>query len=124
MTKLATISAISRTGRMVLEVEDTRRAVAWLTEAEALMPDIFREMIGKSDAQVVEELHFFLMQQYRAGKNKPLPGRTLWNFLHIRVPSEKIQRIIEVAERANIIAKVAGTEDLWIPRPKAEHGME
>lgn len=122
--KLTMISAVSRTCKLVLEGQDVERALGWLIEAEALMPDIFREMIGKSDAQVVEELHQFMMNEYRAKRRKPLPGKALWNFLHIRVPSEKIQRIVDTMERANIIARVAGTEDLWIPRPKDQHGME
>lgn len=121
--KLAMVSAVARTGMLVIQEIDVRRAIGWLTEAEALMPDIFREMVGKSDSQVVEELHYFVTSAY-ARTRKAVKASLIYNFLYTRVPSDKVERIFQVAERANILARVAGTQDEWLPRPKSDHGME
>ena len=122
--KLACVSTVSRTGQLILELADVKRAIAWLLEAERGMPDVFREMIGKSDSQVIEELHYFLTNAWNKNRQQPVNGRAMWSFLMARVPSEKVEKIINTAERANIIARVAGTQDSWVPRPKNEHGVE
>lgn len=121
--KLAIVSAVARTSGLVIEPLDIDRALAWLFEAEAVMPDIFREMIGRSDSQVLEEMHLHLFALW-ARDRKPFHTSAMANFLAFRVPSEKVPRIIEVAEKANMIARVAGTGDQWMPRPKSSHGME
>lgn len=123
MPKLALISAISRTGGLLIESVDVDRAISWLLEAEAVMPDIFRAMLGKSDTAVIEELHFALTTAWARGGQKPIPSAFIWRFLHERVPGEKIPKIIEAAEKSNIIARVAAS-DGYMPRPKHEHGVE
>lgn len=122
--KLCIISAISRSGLLVIEDLDSRRAISWLLEVEVLMPDIFREMVGRSDVQVIEEMHLFVQALWAKDSRKPVQGDLIWRFLAQRVPSERVGRVLEVAERANIIARVAGTMDSWVPRPRPEHGME
>jgi len=114
--KLALISTVSRTGGLLVELVDVKRALAWLLEAEALMPDVFREMIGKSDTQVIEEMYYYLLSRYNAAKQKPIRGEEIIKFLLTRVPSEKADKILSMAERANILARVAGTQDLWVPK--------
>src|SRR5215469_7907232 len=119
--KLATISAVS-TGNQRITVEDFNRAQGWLLEAELGMPDIFREMVQRSDIQVIDELHFFLWRIW-AKEKKPVHEARVYDFLKNRVPSEKIQKIIEICLKANILDKLAGT-DTYKPRPKNEHGIE
>ncbi len=119
--KLAMISAASRSNELRVTSIDVDRAIAWLVQAESLMPDIFREMVGKSDGEVIRELHFFMWRIYTREK-KALHESRLINFLKDRVPHEKILRIIEIAERANIISRGAGTA-LYVPKPTADHGF-
>lgn len=122
--RLALISGVSRTGHPIISMYDLRRAFDWLFEAEALMPDIFRAMVGKSDAQIIEELHNYLWASWiKRGKN-PLPGEVLKTFLGTRVPSEKVDPVIRLALGMNVIGNVAGTTDLFLPRPKHLHGVE
>jgi hypothetical protein len=123
VVKLAMISSLSRGSDLKVEVPDVERAIDWLIEAEATMPDIFRAMLGKSDSQVIEELHLFALTAY-AQKKKPLLGEVLRRFLLQRVPTEKAEFILGAAERANILARVAGTQDLYVPRPKQEVQVE
>ena len=99
-----------------------QRALGWLLHAEKLMPDIFRHMVGKSDSQTIQELHFFLFREYAKNK-KPLHESVIFHFLSQHAPSDKIPKIIEIAERSNIIVRVAGSP-FYTPKPKNEHGVE
>ena len=125
--KLAGISAISRTSNLVIELCDVERGIDWMLEAESMMPDIFRAMIGKSDIQVIEETHLYVTGLYSKAKinghggREPIPGEVIRRFLIGRVPHDKTETILVAMERANILARVAGTADLFIPKPKHEH---
>lgn len=124
-TKLAMISAISRTGALIIDTLDVSRAISWLVEAERLMPDIFREMIGKSDSQVIEEMHYFVQATWARQKQKAVLGADIMRFLLTRVPSDKAEKIMMMSEKADVIARVAGTNDLYVPRPRYDHkGVE
>ncbi len=120
--KLSIVAAVAA-GSPTIRVQDFERGRGWLLAAEATMPDIFREMVGKSDVQVIDELHYFCWTLWVKEKN-PIHVSRLIHFLQHRVPSEKIMRVIEVAEKANILERMAGTTDTYKPRPKHEHGME
>lgn len=126
--KLAMISAMSATGELTVRQEDFVRALDWLLAAERIMPDIFREMAGKSDSDVLMELHYFMWQIMVQRKAKAqaanLGEGELYNFLRLRVPGEKIGRILEVAERSRIISRDPLDPAKWIARPKHQHGVE
>lgn len=119
--KLSMIAAVSA-GRMSITLTDFNRARDWLIQAEAIMPDIFREMIQRSDSQVIQELHFFAWEMYVKNK-KPIHANRLVHFLQNRVPSEKVMRVLDIAERAGFFERDAGT-DSYRPLPKHKHGME
>lgn len=116
--KLALISSVSRSGNITnISLEDVDRAIEWLIEAEKLIPDIFRAMIGRSDSQVIEELYLYLLSLWTAAAESPIHESKLFIFLSQRVPSDKVQKLLEIAERSNVVARVAGT-DTYIPRPR------
>jgi len=119
--KLAMISGISRTQTLHIQLSDVQRAQEWLLEAESLMPDIFRDMVQKSDTQTINELHFFLWTLYIKDQ-KPQHESLLFHFLQQRVPGEKIERIIDVAVRSNILDRQAGGKT-YVPKPRDGFGM-
>lgn len=121
VAKLCMVASASRAADYRITLADVDRALSWLLQAELLMPDIFREMVGKSDGDVIRELHFFLWRLWSRDK-KPLHESRLINFLKDRVTHEKVLRIIELSERANIISRQAGTQ-LYVPKPTTDHGM-
>jgi len=121
MLKLCTIAAASQ-GELCVDSTALGRAKNWLLYAESLMPSIFREMLGKSDSQTIQEMHFFMWQVWVKDK-KPLHESRLINFLQTKVPADKIDRIMQIAERSGIIERSAGTQ-LYTPRPTHKHGME
>lgn len=124
INKLMMISSLSRSNDKTISMIDLNRARDWLLEVETHMPDVFREMAGRSDGQVIHELHFFMFALWSKTGHKPIHSTAIWNFLKTQLPSERIQRVIEVAERSNVIARIAGEKDLYIPRPRNEHGIE
>lgn len=123
VVKLAMISSASRgTGEMIVELADLTRAKDWLFAAEVMMPDVFREMVLRSDSQTIQELHFFAWKIWVKEK-KPIHEGRLIHFLSNRVSSERIEKVLGVAEKAGFFSRDAGTQ-LYRPRPKHEHGME
>lgn len=122
MIKLIMISAVSRSPELIVELSDVTRAKDWLFQAEAMMPDVFREMVLRSDSQTIQEMHFFAWKIWIKEK-KPIHEARLIHFLQNRVPSEKVAKVLEIAEKAGFLTRDAGTK-LYRPRPKHEHGME
>lgn len=128
VVKLAIIMAISRSCGREIALCDVDRAIDATIEAEALMPDIFRAMTGKSDAAVIEETHRFVHGVYY--KSKLVNGGTrpgvspdsVRRFMLGRVPHDKVDGLLMQMERANILARDNG--GLFIPKPKAEHEQE
>jgi hypothetical protein len=120
--KLSMVAAVSRQGKPTIEVEDVRTALAWLLQAEEVMPDIFRDMTQKSDSQVMQEMHFFMWKLWVKDK-QPIHESRVIHFLSTRLPADKIGKVVEMAEKANIITRSAGST-AWIPRPSNEHGVE
>jgi hypothetical protein len=120
--KLSLIAAVSRSGKTNITLPDVQRAMDWLFQAEELMPDIFRDMQQKSDTQVIQELHFFLWRIWLKEKTPIHEGRVI-HFLSTRIPTEKILKLIEIAERGKMILRDAGTQS-YTPRPQHEHGIE
>jgi len=120
LVKLSLVSAVSRTGTLIIEEADVKRAMVWLFEAERKMPDIFRAMTGKSDTQILEELHIFVSAEWARTK-KGVKDVSINHFVASKVPSEKVGGIISVAEKSGIMFKSDGA---WLPRPKHLHGVE
>lgn len=120
--KLAMISAASRTQSLRVTLEDFERAQEWLIEAETVMPDIFRAMVQRSDAQLIRDLHHEIYQKWASvavDKRQPVLTKDLYQFLHDRCPSERVHKIIEVAEKSGYI-KQGKYPGEWIPRPLNE----
>jgi hypothetical protein len=128
VVKLAMISAIAASGQLIIRTSDSRRALAWLLEAERYMPEIFRAMTGKNDAQVLEELQLYMLGIYarnsdearRKGKAEveAIHESSLYAFLEHHVIVEKIEGLILQAEKSNRIVRIGGT-NTFKPRPMA-----
>ena len=85
---------------MTITALDLKRAFDWLTEAEALMPDIFKAGAVNSDSQAMEDIrHFVLAHDVGWG-----------------VSSQKIERfakdLLPLATLDRVIATMVRTGDL------------
>lgn len=120
--KLTIVSAVSR-GHTRITLADFNRGRDWLLGVEQTMPDIFREMVNRSDVQVLQELHFFAWQLWIKTK-APIHESRLIHFLQNRVPSDKILRVLEIAEKSGMLERNAGQQITYTPKPKNDHGVE
>lgn len=119
--KLAMIAAMSRGEELAIRLQDVERARGWLLEIEELMPQIFRDMIMKSDDQVIEETFQFVFSLYVKSRT-PIAGVTILRFLAQRAPADKAEKIMDIMQKAGILERQAGTEN-YIPRARELHGM-
>ena len=110
LAKLCMIAALSDERPNVLP-EDYYMALNWLLAAEADMPEIFKDMVSHEDGAIHEELrqHCFLLHMKT---RKPVHASVLYGFLHNKVASHNVQRIIDVAVAAGFFIRVAGTDGL------------
>lgn len=120
--KLAMISAVSRGNGLLVDASDHDRAHEWMVEAEAKMPDIFREMSHKSDNQIIMELHSYLWREFSRDK-KPLTEAQIYLFLKSKAPSDRIPKIIETAERADLLIRHVGQPPTYSPMAN-KHGAQ
>jgi hypothetical protein len=125
-SKLLMISSAARgKGDLQITMADFRRAQTWMLEAEAKMPDIFRDMVHKSDNDVLAELHLFMMRKYMRSNKQPVPESDVINFLQTKVPADKMRGIIYAMERGGMVDKMEiPGNNLYIPKPNADHHME
>lgn len=103
LMKLSCISSMSRGSfdyRVTLE--DVNRAMTWLFAAEATMPDVFRAMAGKSDVQILEELHYALTKKYGLDGKKGVDESWIWAFMKDRTTTDKIEKLLYAAEKAGL----------------------
>ncbi len=118
--KLAMVSALSRGEELAIRLQDVERARGWLLEIEELMPMIFRDMIMRSDDQVIEETFQYLFSVYIKTRT-PVHASAILRFLSQRTPAEKAERIMNLMEKAGILQRQAGTET-YIPLAREFHG--
>lgn len=124
MLKLGMISSLSRGTSMVVTEYDVKRGLDILHRAETVMPDIFREMETKSDTATLTELHLWMYRLYTKDKKPIHRAKMLHQMTHFfQVPADKVDRIISIAERSNMVARQAGTQDYFVPRPREGHGV-
>jgi hypothetical protein len=121
VVKLAMVSALARGEELAIRLCDVERARGWLLEIEALMPCIFRDMIMRSDDQVIEEVFQFAFSMYMKDR-KPIPESSILRFLSQRTPAEKAEKILSLMEKSGIFERQAGL-GTFIPRPRHQHGM-
>lgn len=113
--KLSMISSAARRNDLVIEVEDVDRARAWLLEAEALMPEVFKDMGGSSDKQVIEDLHYYLWEIWAKTK-APIHRSRIDTFLMARTPAYNAENIVRLCVGAKILIDKGG--DLFEPGEK------
>lgn len=102
LLKLGMISAVSRLAasktakpEITIYMEDFQRALDWMLEAEAQIPEIFKSAARAGTGRVIEEAWYFMFQTY-AKENKPILEFRLVQFLQERVPVHNVQQIIEL----------------------------
>lgn len=101
LLKLCMIAAVAA-GRLEVYLEDFHRAVDWLLELEAYLPDIFKAMVTGGDSEAMKECWHFVGQEY-AKNDYPVPEAKIIAFLAEKVPAHSIQRVVEVMVQMRIL---------------------
>jgi hypothetical protein len=103
--KLCTISSASRGDSLIITIEDYRRALEWLIEAEVYMPDTFKAMTTGGDSAAIDECWYFIWEIYSREK-KPVIEHRIVYFLQQKVPAHSIMKVLEIMVNSNIIEVV------------------
>ena len=119
--KLCIVASASRGVDMVILPEDFIRARKWLLDIETVMPDVFRDMAGKSDKAVMDELYTFGWKIFMDEK-KPVHKGRLLGFIANRVPSEKAERILDLCTSMGMF--IDRGEGLYEPGQNFTYGVE
>lgn len=102
--KLCQIACASRGDDLMITLKDFQRALNWLLDAEALMPDIFKSMQRGGDARAIEDTWHYCYQIWVREK-KPIEEVRLWNFLVQRVPSHNVDKVIKAMVTSGLLVK-------------------
>ncbi len=92
--KLSMVSAIDRSDTLLLTRADFNRALGWMVEAEASMPDIFKAGAGGADAKVIEEIYHYVLTQ--GAGSRVVPERKIIAFAKERLPIHSVMRVVEI----------------------------
>lgn len=118
LLKLCQVSCILDMGNLEITVDHVRRAMDWLFDAESAVPEIFKAMASGGDAKVMEECWHFLFR-YKAERKIGAPMSLVVQFLSQRVPTYKVQQVIDLMEKGNMIRQVAGKGTMLVePKEK------
>lgn len=120
--KLAMVAGVSRADfDFVLELRDINKALEWLFDAEAAMPDIFRAMKSGGDSAAIDETWHFAWSTYnREGKVSVAKARIIAH-LRTRVPSHSVDKILKVMEDSGMLRPEVGPSGLsYRPIPEAQ----
>jgi hypothetical protein len=91
--KLSMVSAADRGDVLLLTKDDFNRAMGWLLEAEAFMPDIFTAGSTGTDARAIDEITHYVKL---SDKGDGIPEQQIVNFARTRVPNHTILRVIDI----------------------------
>lgn len=99
--KFCIISAAAR-GAEAIDVLDCQRAMTWLLSAESTMEQIFLDMRGSGDYQILQELHVWVGTQ--ANKTgKPVPEALIIAFLQKHTPAYNVPNLLKTAKQSDLI---------------------
>jgi hypothetical protein len=101
--KLSIISAASRYTTRI-EEQDVNRALAWLLDSELRLPDVFKDMQGKSDLGLLQDLEFVVRRAYERAK-APVAESRITAFLSSRTPAYNVQNVLKTAIGSDILTR-------------------
>lgn len=104
--KLSMIVGVARHGIPFIDTADVVNAIELLHDAESRMEEIFHEMAGGSETEVIREAFQQLMKEYHKNEQKPLPEKTLHSFLQQRVAAWKVDYIVKAMYKSGAIVAV------------------
>lgn len=102
LLKLCLVACADRSGTLI-ELIDYQRALCWLIEAEAFMPDLFNAMQSGGDSAVIEDTYHFILTYPANHNGSKAPLHQVINYLKDRVVSSNLQRVLDVMQQSRLI---------------------
>ena len=125
--KMTMALSIARRSDLIIKLRDFEEAKEMLLYAEAMMPEIFKDMSSQSDSQFIGEAFNYVWKVYAARK-KPVLEQNLVAFVHGLVPVQKVEYIIEALFKSGMVEQAEGLflpvgQRRIVPRSKSLHGQ-
>lgn len=95
LIKLCMVHSAAESNELVVRKRHFDQARELLLDAEAVMPEIFRDMQAGGHADVINEAWNFLRAQYMKGNKEGVREHMLHHFLQQRIPAYQIESTIE-----------------------------
>ena len=122
VVKIAMSVSVSRSNDLIMTLEDFKKAKALLLEAEAVMPEIFKEMTSSQDASEIEEICIFMFTYCTRRKVETVPEHDLLHYMAKKVPVNRIDYFIKTMQAAGLI-EIGGLnipgQRKYKPKPKS-----
>lgn len=99
--KLSMVSAADCSDVLLLTKDDFNRAMGWLVEAEARMPEIFQAGSSGAESKAMDEICHYVQM---ADRGQGVPEHKIVGFARERVPMHSILRIVEIMVASGLIA--------------------
>lgn len=115
LLKLSMVAAVDQSDQLLLTKEAFNRAIGWLLEAEAVMPEIFKAGGTGADARAMDEIFHYVMSSDL--KRNGVLEHKIVRFAQERVPAHSVMRVLEVMERSGQLRTIgidtATGQKLW-----------
>lgn len=98
--KLSMVSAADRGNVLLLTKDDFNRAMGWLVEAEAAMPEIFQSGGNNAESKSMDEIHHFI---HANDRGDGVPESKIVNFARERIPMHSVLRVVEMMTVSGMI---------------------
>jgi hypothetical protein len=106
--KLSMIVGAARHRQTYIDEEDVINAIELMHDAESRMPEVFQEMAGGSESDVIRETFHMVMRMYHQNDKRPVPERAIHGFLQQRVATWKIDYIMKAMYKSGAIVNAGG----------------
>ena len=110
LLKLSMVASVDTGDSLLLELQHFDRALAWLVEAEKIMPDTF-DSASSVDSRAIEEIIFWI-------GDRTVSEFQIVRFASERMPISQIQNTIKLLTGANVIRCIGSKDGINMYRRK------
>jgi energy-coupling factor transporter ATP-binding protein EcfA2 len=103
--KLMMVSCISRGTSLKILPFDFSRALSWMLDSEAAMPEIFRAMGGRGDKEIILDLHAHLISlQLKYGVSE-VPLEIAFDHISGLVQAERVEKVLALGQAMGLLER-------------------
>lgn len=104
LLKLSMVASVSHSTDLAITETDVERALDWMHEAEAQMPDIFKAMSASGTGNVMEEAWYYIYKTF-SKEGKAVARHRVLQFLQERVPVHNVEPTLKLMEQSKMVEK-------------------